>query len=270
MTIGICPLRQEKHASFKVNRKKNIWYDFGIGEGGTIIDFGIRYHHCTISTFLDKLKGSFSFHQPDTHESIAAGQKKKTTVIAATPITSPALCRYLIDRSITPALAQKYCKEVHYTLDGRHYYAVGFQDNSGGYELRNAWFKGCIAPKDVTVIPGRNAKEMAVFEGFFSFLSYLKLQEANSYKLPDLLTTFLILNSLSFFKRGLEIMERHERITLYLDRDKDGMNYLNRAIKANSKYKDGSEIYDGYKDFNDILVHKAQFIKSIKKIGRRL
>jgi hypothetical protein len=57
-------LRAEKHASFKVNRKKNIWYDFGTGAGGTIIDFGIRYHHCSISQFLKQLQPSFSFHQP--------------------------------------------------------------------------------------------------------------------------------------------------------------------------------------------------------------
>ncbi|MGH2644597.1 MAG: CHC2 zinc finger domain-containing protein, partial [Chitinophagaceae bacterium] len=46
-------LREEKTASFKVNRKKNIWYDFGTADGGTIIDFGIRFHKCTIKEFLN-------------------------------------------------------------------------------------------------------------------------------------------------------------------------------------------------------------------------
>lgn len=74
----LSPLREEKTASFKVNRKKNIWYDFGTGEGGTIIDFGIRFHHCTVAEFLDNLKDSFSFHQPgNIPQSLSAGQKKK-------------------------------------------------------------------------------------------------------------------------------------------------------------------------------------------------
>jgi len=28
----LSPLREEKEASFKVNRKKNVWYDHGIGK----------------------------------------------------------------------------------------------------------------------------------------------------------------------------------------------------------------------------------------------
>ncbi len=37
----LSPLRDEKTASFKVNRKLNAWYDFGLGQGGNIIDFCI-------------------------------------------------------------------------------------------------------------------------------------------------------------------------------------------------------------------------------------
>ncbi len=32
----LSPLRDEKTASFKVNRKLNAWYDFGLGQGGNI------------------------------------------------------------------------------------------------------------------------------------------------------------------------------------------------------------------------------------------
>jgi hypothetical protein len=35
----LSPLREEREASFKVNRKLNVWYDHGIGEGGDIIEF---------------------------------------------------------------------------------------------------------------------------------------------------------------------------------------------------------------------------------------
>ena len=36
------PFREEKTASFKVNRQRNIWFDFGEGKGGDIIDFGVK------------------------------------------------------------------------------------------------------------------------------------------------------------------------------------------------------------------------------------
>ena len=38
----LSPLRAEKQPSFKVNAKLNLWYDFGLGKGGTLYDLGIR------------------------------------------------------------------------------------------------------------------------------------------------------------------------------------------------------------------------------------
>jgi hypothetical protein len=42
------------------------------------------------------------------------------------------------------------------TVDGRNYFAIGFPNRSGGYEIRNAYFKGCISPKDISVISKGN------------------------------------------------------------------------------------------------------------------
>src|SRR5438874_13426296 len=58
----LSPLREEKEASFKVNRKLNLWYDHGLGKGGSIIDFGMLYYKCSIPAFIQKLSESFSFH----------------------------------------------------------------------------------------------------------------------------------------------------------------------------------------------------------------
>lgn len=60
----LSPLRTEKTPSFKVNRKLNVWYDHGLAQSGTIIDFGILFHRCTIPELLEKLQASFSFHPP--------------------------------------------------------------------------------------------------------------------------------------------------------------------------------------------------------------
>jgi DNA primase len=45
----LSPLRNEKTASFKVNRKINRWYDHGLGKGGNLIDFAILYSDCTVA-----------------------------------------------------------------------------------------------------------------------------------------------------------------------------------------------------------------------------
>jgi DNA primase len=48
----LSPLRDEKTASFKVNRRLNKWYDHGLGKGGNIIDFAILYQDCTVGEYL--------------------------------------------------------------------------------------------------------------------------------------------------------------------------------------------------------------------------
>jgi DNA primase len=40
------PFRNEKTASFKIKMSDNVWYDFGDGAGGNVIDFVMRYKGC--------------------------------------------------------------------------------------------------------------------------------------------------------------------------------------------------------------------------------
>ena len=64
----ISPLRDEKTPSFKVNRAMNRWYDFAEGKGGNLVDFGTRYHQCSVSDFLHRLESSGAVIYP--HEKI--------------------------------------------------------------------------------------------------------------------------------------------------------------------------------------------------------
>src|SRR4051794_4548518 len=59
----LSPFRDERTASFKVNRALNKWYDFGEGRGGSLIDFGILYFNCTVSEFLNKVYFTGYSHQ---------------------------------------------------------------------------------------------------------------------------------------------------------------------------------------------------------------
>ncbi|MDQ2720431.1 MAG: CHC2 zinc finger domain-containing protein [Bacteroidota bacterium] len=51
----LSPLRQEKEASFKVNKNKNVWYDHGLAKGGNVIDFVTEYYRCNVSEALQKI-----------------------------------------------------------------------------------------------------------------------------------------------------------------------------------------------------------------------
>ncbi len=83
------------------------------------------------------------------------------------------------------------------------------------------------------------------------------------------LPNFLVLNSLSFFEKSRNLMEKHEQVNLYLDRDKAGMNCVQEALKWNQHlYKDQSHLYSQHKDLNDWLVNNQPDIKHSQKLGR--
>ena len=175
------PLREECTPSFKVDYAKNLWHDFGSGEGGSIIDLVMKMEKCPFIGAMEHLRkhsfmpvkeeqdslkldyfcarhslnkfgsaltdrnSSFSFHRdPERNGRITLMEEK--------PLEHPKLLEYLQSRKIDLHIAVKHCREIHYRVGGRPYYAIGFANDAGGYELRNPSFKGCIAPKDITHI----------------------------------------------------------------------------------------------------------------------
>ncbi|MNS76305.1 DNA primase [compost metagenome] len=258
------PLRDEKEASFKVNQKLNLWFDHGLGKGGNIIDFGILYHACTVSELLQKLNTDFSLQQPTllpSNKSIESENKIK--ILENFPLTTPSLLRYLQERKIPLEIANEFCREVRYELNDKTYFGIGFKNNSGGYEIRNPYFKTSSSPKDITTI-NNTAEEVAVFEGFIDFLSF----KATTKNLPEKGQDFVVLNSVSFFERARPFMETHKQIRLYLDRDTTGINCTQRALSTSPKYKDESTLYKNHKDFNDWIMNPEKAPK--KHLGRKL
>ncbi len=264
----LSPLHEEHTPSFKVNRQLNCWFDHSLGSGGNLVDFCLLYHKCTVKELLQKMDSSLSFPQQkssvlsfsnDDKNILGSESKlieqKGLKVKNETPITSPFLLSYLRSRNIPVELAQKYLEEVHYELHDKSYYALGFKNDSGGYELRNKYFKGSSSPKDVTTIfSGNKAEDIRVFEGFFSFLSYLAVKDKHSLTL----TNFLVLNSLSLFDKSLTKMEQYPKVHLYLDNDTAGNEVTTKALHKSERFTDERGLYKGCKDLNECLIQQNQ------------
>ena len=278
----VSPFREEKTASFKVNRKLNAWYDHGDGRGGKLVDFGILYFNCTVTELLKKISMAspviFPLHPPKP--AIAAEKKQgaeegaKIQIISSREIADPGLRHYLSTRQIPLPVANQFCDEVVFELYGKKHLAIGFKNELGGYELRNAYFKGSSTPKRPRLISPREQKELAVFEGFFSFLSFQTIVQSGTkipVELPQIQANYLVLNSLSFFDRSRELMERYEAVHLFLDRDKGGVLKTREALERSSKYKDQSKAYATFKDLNECLVNtlKTQ-LQQQRRRGRPL
>lgn len=265
----LSPLRFETTPSFKVNRKMNVWYDHGIGKGGDLINFGMSYYNCNLEEFLVRLANdqpfNFFFHQQKEIKNLDG----KISIIDSRKITDTILCNYLHSRHIPLDIANQFCLEVSFELYAKRHLAIGFKNESGGYELRNAYFKGSSRPKEPRLITQKDSNELTVFEGFFDFLSYvadLNSLERKIINLPKIQADALILNSIAFFEKKRELMESYENIYLFLDRDKMGLACTEKALQWSAKYKDQSHYYKGHKDLNDCLVKS---IKPQQKQNRR-
>lgn len=172
------------------------------------------------------------------------------------PLSSPALFSYLRERGINTELAKRECREVHYLTDGKPYFAVGFPNRSGGYEIRNKFFKGCIAPKDITHIRQTEPGETCcLFEGFMDYLSFLTLRQAGHPDRPALDgQDCIVLNSVSNLSKALRPLGDYERIHCFLDNDRAGLEALREIQREyGSRVRDASYVYSGYKDLNDYL-----------------
>ncbi len=240
----LSPFRPETQASFKVSKTKNLWFDHGVGFGGNVIDLVMRLYGCRVRDalrFLSDMPPSFSFHpQPFVPPS-----DDGLLIKGANPIWHLGLKAYLKQRNIALETAKKYCKEVHYSCKGRDYYAIGLQNDSGGWELRNKYYKNSSSPKNITYLQNRY-RRLIVTEGMFDFLTVVDFYCNN--------TDFLILNSLSMVKRAMNYIELYGQIELYLDNDKAGKRLTDRLIQHHSNCVDKSYLYKDYKDVNEMWI----------------
>ena len=266
----LSPLRTEKHASFKINTELNLWYDFGISRGGNIIDLAeLLYNSSDVSYLIHQIErnvlGCVSVSLPTVKPNAPQNSFENLQVLS---ITRPALINYLAERCIGIEIARTVCKELHFDTRGKHYFGIGFPNIAGGYEIRNPFFKGCIAPKDISHFYAEEPKNVCfVFEGFMDFLSFMTLRrkENGGLKRQD----YLVLNSVSNVKKALEPLSHYENIQCFLDNDEAGRNaYLQLSKELGKPVTDASTLYNGYKDLNEYLC--AEFKHSEKAESKKI
>ncbi len=240
----LSPFRSEIQASFKVSKRLNRWYDHGEGIGGNVIDLVCRITKATVKEVLKILNEdgpSFSFQR----QPIFKGRdENKIKVIKIKELTHFALKDYMGSRNIKLGIALKLCKEVHYTFKGKKYFAIGLKNDSGGWELRNKYYKNSSAPKDMTHIKNGN-KKLIITEGMFDMMTLLE-----EYRNMENEYDFLILNSTAFIQKALEIIKDYDAIEIYLDNDFTGKKTARILMQQSNNCIDKSGLYRGYKDIN--------------------
>jgi hypothetical protein len=243
----LSPLRSETQASFKVSLKLNRWYDFGIGEGGNVIDLVCKVSNCSVAEALQFLSDDLPVFRTQNPEPHIYEKDSCNRVTAVREISKSHLKMYLRSRGISLKVARTYCKEVWYESKGSIYYAIGLQNNEGGWELRNLYFKTSTSPKTYTYL--KNQKDiLMVCEGMFDLLSFAEMypEELNG-------SDIIILNSLSFLQQITPYFKNYKSVDLYLDNDLSGKKNTTELLKYYPNIKDQSYRYKNYKDLNEKL-----------------
>ena len=246
------PYRSERTPSFRVNVAKQLWYDFGLGKGGDIFtlvgeftrsgDFMAQARFIAETARMPLAAAEKPLYLPEPSEPAFEG-------VEAVPLLRSPLTEYLKERGIPYAVASRHCCRLNYGVRGKRYFAIGFPNMAGGYEVRSRHFKGCIPPKDVSLVKLENtaADVCSVFEGFMDFLSAATLGIVGN-------GDSLVLNSVSNVEKAMKHLDAYGRINCFLDRDEAGRRTLDVLGKRYGRRAcDRSALYDGCKDLNEYL-----------------
>lgn len=250
------PLRNEKTPSFKVDPDKNVFYDYGAGTGGSLVDLVCQLHRVGVTGALLILSGA-----DITPQILSFSKQKEETLSEPTleikhiqRLQNKALIQYIESRGIPEVIASRYVEEAYYaittpeTCEIKKYFALAFRNDNGGFELRNKYFKGGNSPKAITTIPG-SLKKVNVFEGWIDFLSAIVY-----YRQPSPTNTTIVLNSVSHLRKINDILPNFEHINLWLDNDQAGQKAANEIIgRFPYAVNHAAKLYPKYKDMNEFL-----------------
>ncbi|MCH5716692.1 toprim domain-containing protein [Niabella hibiscisoli] len=259
--------RDEKTASFKINIPMNVWYDFGVGRGGGAISF-VQYHlelsgeNFAVTDALRWLTNMMG-NTPKISPVIRSNEKEISTssslfVDNVSTIKHELLIEYLEKRGIPVSVARRYMKEVKVVNreTKKYFKALGMRNEDGGWEVRNAYFKGCIGRKNITVIRGSdpNSNGFHVFEGGLDFLSAIIQKENGQHFKEDI----YISHSVSILPKVtpyIKDYERYEVAYTWMDNDEAGKKAtvsLDNFFKTQDQllHKPQNRLYRPYKDVN--------------------
>ncbi len=214
------PLTNEKTASFLVEPNKNVFNDYSSGQKGDIIRLVELIEQIPFLEAIKRIQGLKStYFAPDSNVTVTCPRRERDVTVtcqrresdvtdlsfsfsgnntikeskmeikSVQPVTHPSLIQYVEQRGINIDLGKIYLKEVHFSNNGKRYFAVGFQNNSGGYELRNALKFKAKTANGITVFD-RGTKTVNLFEGFFDFLSALQYYNTKAFN-----NTTIVLNT---------------------------------------------------------------------------
>lgn len=261
------PFRDERTPSFHILSNGYAWKDFGDGSGGGVIDLVMRLENCGRETAIGRLRqireqGTVFTAIPPRMERLPLERRPALSVYSAGPVRSEEVIEYAASRGISREIFSAYCCEVIMRSGRRFYPYIGFPNSDGGYVLRSHQGKRCTSAfptfisMEGVLCSSPSSGRVAVFEGFFDFLSLLQLCGRT---VPD--CDVCVLNSVTNLDKALPFILSHGYVETYLDNDEAGRKATERiragVLAQTGRMDDMACHYSGFNDVNDYLKAKG-------------
>ena len=269
--------REERTPSLSVDYNKNTAFDFGTGKKYDNVSIVQAVKRCSVSEALEYLE-RFDYSKPiqRVEKDVNQSPKSNYQILELKAVENPSLIHYLKSRKLESQISE--LEEIHYELNGRNYFGIGFKNDSGGYEIRNPHIKICLGKKDITSIKSQSeilqnqSQTLRIFEGFADYLSF-KILEQHLEKSPS---DYLILNSVSMINRATGLVKTYPNIELYLDNDRTGNEVTEILNRRFPEAEDCRILYRNHKDLNEFLtvgsmrkINPGREIEDLHKISAR-
>lgn len=267
------PFRDETYPSFHISPSGRGWKDFGDGSGGGIIDLIMRLSgkdrqgaFCILAEIERRDYSQISIPAMSRYRS--ERKQSPIRIYSTGPMTSEDLINYTSTRGIRKSIIEKYCTEIvlrPFRAGGDFTSYIGFPNNDGGYVLRGCRSKRCTSSSPTFInaygefTPKQSCNCIAVFEGFFDFLSFIQLQADESLILGF---DVCVLNSVVNKDKVLSHILNYDVVRLFLDNDRAGQQTVEFFVEKTSESDviilDESVSYASYNDLNDYLLGRMQ------------
>lgn len=257
-----CPWREDNHPSLNVTPNGKVWHDLATGAKGGIIELVMA---CLNTRGLSRVCAEFdssSFSMSSREYGCKKKEEVETTAFysfSLVPLQSRGLYAYLTKRKVNISIARQFLQEAHYSFqertDGRYLYALAYQNDRGGCELRGApytgnpdGFKGGTSPKGITTHLDRENAPVVVFEGFFDMLSFATL-------CGEVRHNYIVLNSIVNTPAAIEVLRlMGGKVLLCLDNDDGGNKATKQILDALPSAIDIRNRFAPAKDVNEYLI----------------
>jgi len=250
--VYMSPFRGESFPSFHVRKKNGKWKDFGNDLGGNIIDLVMSLKNVDFKEAMNILGNDQVISLPEYEKPIKP-PTEGIQIVSVNEIHSESLIQYVESRGMPIDLCRRHCSQIEFRFPhgkrpGRINSAIGFKNDSGGWELRSSFWKVSNSPKDIKTIKGVENTTM-IFEGFFDLLSAYVFFKKEKFK-----SDVIVLNSLGYITTLIPILKEADNNFLFIDNGKAANEKIEKLREEGVNLEDCRHYFSGHGDMNEFLV----------------